>query len=82
MQVSSCVYSTEENGRAIKDQICLSQSLMRVEIEIDPQPEWGTKRAINASHGIFMHYFRFSKKCCVDLCFMSNPWTNYRLLLF
>jgi len=55
---------------------------MRVEIEIDPQPEWGTKRAINASHGIFMHYFRFSKKCCVDLCFMSNPWTNYRLLLF
>jgi len=41
MQVSSCVYSTEENGRAIKDQICLSQSLMRVEIEIDPQPEGG-----------------------------------------
>ena len=30
MQVSGCVYSTEENGQAIKDQICLSQSLMHV----------------------------------------------------
>jgi len=30
MQVSRCVYSTEENGQAIKDQICLSQSLMHV----------------------------------------------------
>ena len=27
MQVSRCVYSTEENGQATKDQICLSQSL-------------------------------------------------------
>jgi len=25
---------------------------------------------------------RFSKKCYVDLCFMWNPWTNYRLLVF
>jgi len=27
MQVSRCVYSTKENRQAIKDQICLSQSL-------------------------------------------------------
>jgi len=26
MQVSRCVHSTEENGQAVKDQICLSQS--------------------------------------------------------
>jgi len=37
----------------------------------------------------FMHFFkknlflyRFSKKCYVDLCFMWNPWTNCRLLVF
>jgi len=30
MQGSSCVYSTQENGQAIKDQIYLSQSLMHV----------------------------------------------------
>ena len=47
-----------------------------------PQPGWGTNRAIKASHGIFMHYFRFSKKCYVDLCFMWNPWINYRPLVF
>jgi len=70
MQVLRCVYSTEETGQAMKDQICLSQSLMRVSIELGPQPGWGTNRAIKASHGIFMHYFRFSKKCYVDLCFM------------
>jgi len=28
-----------------------------------------------------MHYFRFSKRCFVDLCFMWKPWTNYRLLV-
>ena len=27
MQVSRCVHSTEGNGQAIKDQVCLSQSL-------------------------------------------------------
>jgi len=30
MQVSRCVHIAEENGQVIKDQICLSQSLMRV----------------------------------------------------
>jgi len=24
----------------------------------------------------------FQKKCCVDLCFMWNIWTNYSLLIF
>jgi len=41
MQVSHCVYSTEETGQAIKDQICLPQSLMRVKIETGPQPGGG-----------------------------------------
>ena len=35
-----------------------------------PEPGWGTNRAIKASHGIFIHYFRFSKKCYVDLRFI------------
>jgi len=30
MQVSCCVYSTQENGQAMKDQNCFSQNLMRV----------------------------------------------------
>jgi len=30
MQVPRSVYSTQENGKAIKDQNCFSQSLMRV----------------------------------------------------
>jgi len=30
MQVPRCVYSSHENGKAIKDQNCFSQSLMRV----------------------------------------------------
>jgi len=30
VQVLCCVYSTQENSKAIKDQIYLSQSLMRV----------------------------------------------------
>jgi len=30
MQVSRCVYSNETNGQAMKDQICLSKSLMRI----------------------------------------------------
>jgi len=34
-------------------------------------------RAIKACNEIFMHHFRFSKKCYVGLCFMWNPWTNY-----
>jgi len=38
---------------------------MRVQIELGPQPEWGTNRAIKASHAIFMHYFRFSKNVMV-----------------
>jgi len=59
MQVSHCAYSAEENCQAIKDQTCLLQSLMRVYIEIGPQPGWETNRAIKASHGNFMHYFRF-----------------------
>jgi len=75
------VHSAEENGQAIKDQICLSQSLMCVYIELGPQPGWGTNRAIRALHGIFMHCFRFSKKCYVDQWFMCNPWTNSRLLV-
>ena len=43
------------------DQNCLSQSLMRVQIELGRQPGWGTNPAIKASHEIFMHYFRFLK---------------------
>jgi len=30
MQVSPCVHSTHENGQAIEDQICVSESLMLV----------------------------------------------------
>jgi len=61
MQVSRYVYSTEANGQAIKDQICLSQSLMRVQIEIGPQPGWGTNQAIKASRGILCIVLDFKK---------------------
>jgi len=40
MQVPRCVYGTQENGKAIKDQNCFSQSLMRVYIELGSQPGW------------------------------------------
>jgi len=69
---NSGVYRTRENGRARKDQNCISDSLMRVQIELSPQPGWGTNRAIKASHEIFMHYFIFLKKCYADLCFMCS----------
>jgi len=80
MQVSRCVYTAQVNDWAMKDQNCVSQILMRMKIELGPQPGWGQTGQWKPPTKFLCIILEF-KKCYVDL-FHAKPWKNHRLLVF
>ena len=65
MQVSRCVYSTDKNGQAIKDQICLSQ-IARV--------NWNRPATSGGQTGLSKPLTQF---LCIILDFQKNVMLIY-----
>jgi len=70
MQVSCCVQGTQENGQAINEPKLFVTEFNARENWIRPTTRVGDKLGNQSLPRNFMRYFKFSKKCYVDLCLM------------